>query len=50
MFGDEVSFDGIELPVKELIKVLEESKKRNLEILQNGLKISLKHAAQDFFV
>jgi len=30
MFGDEVSFDGIELPVKELIKVLEESKNKEL--------------------
>lgn len=30
MFGDEVSFDGIELPVKDLIKVLEESKNKEL--------------------
>ncbi len=30
MFGDEVSFDGIDLPVKELIKVLEESKNKEL--------------------
>ena len=27
MFGDEVSFDGIELPANELIKALEETKK-----------------------
>lgn len=30
MFGDEVSFDGIESPVKDLIKVLEESKNKEL--------------------
>ena len=30
MYSDEVSFDGIELPVKELIKVLEESKNKEL--------------------
>lgn len=38
MFCDEVSFDGIELPVKDLIKVLEESKNQKLEEFAGWIK------------
>ena len=38
MFGDEVSFDGIELPANELIKALEGSKNKKLEKFAKWIK------------
>ena len=38
MFGDEVSFDGVELPANELIKALEGSKNKKLEEFAKWIK------------